>query len=68
VVLADHTKLGVDTMVQTVAAESITHLVTDDLADPEVLDRLRAVGVRVHVARVPAVSSADGAGAASSIG
>lgn len=52
VVLADHTKLGVDTMVQTVAPEAITHLVTDDKADPAVLDRLRTVGVQVHVARV----------------
>jgi DeoR/GlpR family transcriptional regulator of sugar metabolism len=52
VVLADHTKLGVDTMVQTVAPEAITHLVTDSLADEDVLDRLRSVGVQVHVAPV----------------
>jgi DeoR/GlpR family transcriptional regulator of sugar metabolism len=53
VVLADHTKLGVETMVQTVAPSAITHLVTDSLADPAVLDHLRAVGVQVHVAPVP---------------
>lgn len=53
VVLADHTKLGVETMVQTVAPSAITHLVTDSLADPAVLDQLRAVGVQVHVAPVP---------------
>ncbi len=52
VVLADHTKLGVDTMVQTVAPDAITHLVTDSLADPVVLDRLRSLGVQVHVAPV----------------
>jgi DeoR/GlpR family transcriptional regulator of sugar metabolism len=52
VVLADHTKLGADTMVQTVAPESITHLVTDDKADHGVLDRLRSLGVQVHVAAV----------------
>jgi DeoR/GlpR family transcriptional regulator of sugar metabolism len=52
VVLADHTKLGVDTMVQTVAPEAITHLVTDDKADESVLERLRALGVQIHVARV----------------
>lgn len=63
VVLADHTKLGVDTMVQTVAAEAITHLVTDDKADPEVLDQLRAVGVQVHVAPVPTTQPAVAAGA-----
>lgn len=34
VVLADRTKLGVDTMVQTVPTERITHLVTDSGADP----------------------------------
>ena len=52
VVLADHTKLGVDTMVQTVAPTAITHLVTDDGADPLVLDQLRSLGVQVHVAEV----------------
>ena len=52
VVLADHTKLGVDTMVQTVAPEAITHLVTDDRADERVLDRLRSIGVQIHVAAV----------------
>ncbi len=50
VVLADHTKLGVDTMVQTVAAGHIAHLVTDAGADPGALDELRAEGVSVHVA------------------
>ena len=46
-------KLGVETMVQTVAPSAITHLVTDSLADAVVLDQLRAVGVQVHVAPVP---------------
>jgi DeoR/GlpR family transcriptional regulator of sugar metabolism len=55
VVLADHTKLGVDTMVQTVAPGSITHLVTDDRADRDVLDRLADLGVQVHVASVAGV-------------
>ncbi|WP_248964777.1 DeoR/GlpR family DNA-binding transcription regulator [Sphaerisporangium perillae] len=51
VVLADHTKIGIDTMVQTVATEHIDHLVTDDAAPRDVLDELSGKGVRLHVAR-----------------
>ncbi len=50
VVLADHTKIGVETMVQTVPAGDITHLVTDDQAPADELDELRRLGVTVHVA------------------
>ena len=50
VVLADHRKLGHDTMCQTVPAERIDVLVTDRGADDEMLDRLRAADVDVHVA------------------
>ena len=50
VVLADHTKIGVDTMVQTVAPGGIAHVVTDKGADPGELERLRAAGAEVHVA------------------
>jgi len=50
VVLADHTKLGVDAMMQTVPPEQITHLVTDDGAPVGELDQLRALGIQVHVA------------------
>lgn len=49
IVLADHTKLGVDTMFQTVPVERISDLVTDDEASPEVLAQLRAAGVQVHL-------------------
>jgi len=52
VVLADHTKIGVDTMVQTVPAERIDHLVTDENAPADVLDELAGRGVRLHVARL----------------
>lgn len=49
IVLADHTKIGVDTMVRTVPAEHIAHLVTDNHADPEVLMTLEDMGTLVHV-------------------
>lgn len=51
VVLADHTKIGVDTMVQTVPTDRIDHLVTGDAASRDVLDDLSARGVRLHVAQ-----------------
>jgi DeoR/GlpR family transcriptional regulator of sugar metabolism len=59
VVLADHSKLGVDTMFQTAPLARIDHLVTDDQSDPDLLDRLTAAGTHVHVAapaRVGAVA------------
>ncbi|GAA4445235.1 DeoR/GlpR family DNA-binding transcription regulator [Phytohabitans houttuyneae] len=52
VVLADHTKIGVDTMVQTVPTDEIDHLVTDDAAPRDVLDELAGRAVRLHVARI----------------
>jgi DeoR family fructose operon transcriptional repressor len=50
VVLADHTKLGRDTMCQTVPTARMDVLVTDSAADPDVLRGLRAEGVDVRVA------------------
>ncbi|GLU48899.1 DeoR/GlpR family DNA-binding transcription regulator [Nocardiopsis ansamitocini] len=50
IVLADHTTVGADTMVQTVAPEAIAHLVTDNHADPEILMTLEDTGTTVHVA------------------
>jgi DeoR/GlpR family transcriptional regulator of sugar metabolism len=52
VVLADHTKIGSDTMVQTVPTDRIDHLVTGDPAPQEELYELTARGVRLHVARL----------------
>ncbi|HEY8457740.1 MAG TPA: DeoR/GlpR family DNA-binding transcription regulator [Actinopolymorphaceae bacterium] len=52
VVLADHTKIGVDTMVQTVPPDEIDHLVTDDDASRDELDQLGSRGVRLHIARL----------------
>jgi len=50
VVLADHTKLGVDTMFQTVPTSRIAHLVTDGGGDLAVLAAIGAAGVQVHTA------------------
>jgi DeoR/GlpR family transcriptional regulator of sugar metabolism len=54
VVLADHTKLGRDTMCQTVPVDRIDILVTDDKADPAMISALREAGVDVRVAVGPA--------------
>ncbi|MGW4894203.1 DeoR/GlpR family DNA-binding transcription regulator [Kitasatospora sp. NPDC004240] len=55
IVLADHTKLGADTMFQTVPTEAITRLVTDEHAtaeDPTAreLDALADCGVQIDLA------------------
>ncbi|GIJ72395.1 DeoR/GlpR family DNA-binding transcription regulator [Virgisporangium ochraceum] len=50
VVLADHTKLGRDTMCQTVPSDRMDILVTDERADGAVVRRLRAEGIDVRIA------------------
>ena len=50
VVLADHTKLGRDTMCQTVPTDRIDVLITDSGADPAAVQALRDSGVEVLVA------------------
>jgi DeoR family fructose operon transcriptional repressor len=50
VVLADHTKIGRETMCQTVPSERIDTLITTPGGDPEALEALRASGVDVVVA------------------
>jgi DeoR/GlpR family transcriptional regulator of sugar metabolism len=62
VVLADSTKIGHDTMCQTIAADAMTHLITDERADPREVDRLRSLGVRVEVAAPAVAPVADMAG------
>lgn len=52
VVLADHTKIGVDTMCQTVPVARVQTLITDSGADPTTLAAIRATGVDVRVAPV----------------
>jgi DeoR/GlpR family transcriptional regulator of sugar metabolism len=49
VVLADSTKIGQDAMCQTIPPRDMTHLIVDDGADPEELDRLRGLGPEVRV-------------------
>ncbi|NJQ00604.1 DeoR/GlpR family DNA-binding transcription regulator [Streptomyces zingiberis] len=68
VVLADHTKLGTDTMFQTVPTETITRLVTDEPPEHEerAAAELRALadqGVQITVA-APGGGTGGGAGAA----
>jgi DeoR/GlpR family transcriptional regulator of sugar metabolism len=50
VVLADHTKIGQDTMCQTVPADRVDVLITDDGADRTELAAIREAGVDVRVA------------------
>jgi DeoR/GlpR family transcriptional regulator of sugar metabolism len=57
IVLADHTKLGRDTMYQTAPTARIHHLVTDHLADPDMLDRLHTTGIGIHVADPTPIAS-----------
>lgn len=52
VVLADHTKLGLEAMAQTVPIERVTYLCVDSGADPSILAEFRALGVTVLVAEV----------------
>lgn len=50
VVLADHTKVGVDSTVQTVPAHRIDILVTDSRANPAELRHIGDFGVEVRIA------------------
>ncbi len=60
VVLADHTKVGVEAVTQTVPASAIDLVITDALADADEVQRLRDAGVEVIVVgRVPDGSSPD---------
>jgi len=59
VVLADSTKIGQDTMCQTIPADAMTHLIVDVGADPGELDRLRSLGADVRVAARAAAPGGD---------
>jgi len=60
VVLADNTKVGLETMCQTVPLHQISILITDDLADPQQVAAIREAGVQVRVAQVPGRSAGVG--------
>jgi DeoR/GlpR family transcriptional regulator of sugar metabolism len=51
VVLVDNTKIGMDTMIQTVPTSKISHVVTDAGASPDEVAAFRAAGVQVHIAQ-----------------
>jgi len=61
VVLADHTKIGQETMCQTVPAARIHTLITDSKASSAELAAIREAGVDVRVAEVGAEKARDGA-------
>ena len=48
VVLADHSKIGLETMCQTVPAERIDVLITDSGADPREVRQLTELGMDVR--------------------
>ena len=52
-VLADYTKIGKDTMWQTIGVADIDILVTDDKAPKPELEALRRDGVEVIISKVP---------------
>ncbi len=51
ILVADHTKLGVSALCRVAPMETVEVLVTDEDADPEILDAIRALGVEVVVAK-----------------
>jgi DeoR/GlpR family transcriptional regulator of sugar metabolism len=53
VVLADHSKIGHETMCQTVPTERIDVLITDSRVDPREVRLLSAAGIDVRCAQVP---------------
>jgi len=59
VVLVDHTKVGVETMSQTVAPEHIDCVITDAGADPRELDQLREAGTEIIVTTPARSADAD---------
>lgn len=59
IVLADHTKIAVDKMVQTVPPERIRRVITDSAADQDELRRLRDAGIEVDVV-TPVAGAGDG--------
>lgn len=49
--MADHTKIGHNSSFTSCGIEKIQHLITDELAPEDELERLRACGVKIHIVR-----------------
>ena len=60
VVLADHTKVGVEAVTRTIPTSAIDVVITDDRADPGEVQRLRDAGVEVTVVGATDGSATDG--------
>ena len=50
-ILADHTKIGKNSSFTSCGIEKVQHLITDELASEEELEKLRASGVQIHIVR-----------------
>ncbi len=50
-ILADHTKIGKNSSFTSCGIEKIQHLITDELAPEEELEKFRACGVQLHIVR-----------------
>lgn len=50
-ILADHTKIGHSSSFTSCGIDMVKHLITDELADEEELELMRAQGVRIHQVR-----------------
>ncbi len=50
-ILADHTKIGKNSSFTSCGIEKIQHLITDELAPEEELEKFRACGVELHIVR-----------------
>ncbi len=50
-ILADHTKIGRSSSFTSCGIDMVKHLITDELADEEELELMRAQGVRIHQVR-----------------
>lgn len=51
IVLADHTKIGIVSNFETTSMKDIDTLITDSKADPQMIEKIRAAGLEVIIAR-----------------
>lgn len=50
-ILADHTKIGKNSSFTSCGIEKVQHLITDELAPEEELEKFRACGVQLHIVK-----------------